>query len=182
MTTDFKKVTKGTKFSETQYYTVNKVVGGQVELENEAGEAIVVDKGYVENCLVSADQYTKEETVNKTTATEIFVGNPGVVMSVSYQKQVKEADVLAEIKGAYENSTPKEIEAKLKKAIKTALNGTERLIVGRHNGAQDGFGRYHFTDMEIPKDASKTYDVRQRLVDPRGINWIIVKGVKYTVK
>lgn len=180
--TDFKKVKVGNVFSESQFYTLKKIKGGDVELENDNGESIVVNQNYVENCLVSADQFTKEETINKTTFSELFASNPGVVMTVSFQKQVKEADVLAEIKAAYENSTPKEIEAKLKKAIKAALNGEERIIVGRHNGSGDGFGRFHFTDMEIAKDGSKAYDVRQRLVDPRTGNFMILKGVKYTVK
>ena len=180
--TDFKKVTTKTKFSEFQVYSVEKIKGDQVELKNESGESIVVDKGYVENCLVSADQFTKEEVVNKTRAAEIFLSNPEVVMTVSFQKQTKEADVVAEIKEAYENSTPKEFETKLKKAVKTGLNGVERTLVGFHKGNVDEFGRVHITDLEIAPDTSKSYDVRQRLVDPRTINSLVVKGVKYTVK
>lgn len=180
--TDFKKITVKTKFSEVQYYSVNKIVGTQVELENAQGESIVVDKAYVENCLISADQFTKEETVNKTTATEIFTSNPGVVMTISFQKQTKEADVVAEITEAYENSTPKEFAAKLKKAVKTGLNGIERVLVGYHNGIQDSFGRYSAIDMDIAKDSTKNYNVQLRLIDPRTINFLIVKGIKYIVK
>lgn len=179
---NFNKLKIGNKLSEIQYYSVEKIVGDKIQLKPDSGDSIVVNKDYVDKFLTSADQWEKEEKVTKTVATEIFKSNPGVVMTCSYQKQVKEADVLVEIKEAYENSTPKEIEVKLKKAIKTALNGVERVIVGRHNGAQDDFGRFHFTDMEIAQDTSKSYDVRQRLVDPRTISYLIVKGVKYTVK
>ena len=180
--TDFKKVSTGTVFSETQYYTVKKIVGDKIQLENEAGEDIVVDKGYVESCLISADQVEKEGTINKTQAAEIFISNPSVVMEVSYQKQTKVTDVTKEITEAYENSTPKEFATKMVKAVKKGLDGEERVIIGRHSGNQDGFGRYHFIDMKIAKDKTKTYDVRQRLVDPRTINYIKVRGTKYNVK
>jgi len=140
------------------------------------------DKGYVENCLITADQFTKEEVVNKTRAAEIFAANPEVVMTVSFQKQTKEADVIAEITEAYENSTPKEFATKLKKAVKTGLNGIERTLVGFHKGNSDEFGRISMLDLDIVKDISKSYDNRIRNVDPRTINFLIVKEVKYTVK
>lgn len=180
--TDFKKVTKSSVFSEFQVYTVEKINGDSLVLKNEQGEGIEVSKEYVEGCLVSGDQFTDEKSVNKTEAAQIFSSNPEVVFTVSFQKQVKEADVVKEIQEAYSTSTPKEIETKLKKAVKKALNGEERILTGFHRGKQDEFGRYQATDLAITKDASKSYDVRQRLIDPRTISWIIVKGVKYTVK
>jgi len=180
--TNFSKITTKTKCSEFQVYSVEKIKGDQVELKNEAGESIVVDKGYVENCLITADQFTKEEIVNKTRAAEIFAANPEVVMTVSFQKQTKEADVIAEITEAYENSTPKEFATKLKKAVKTGLNGVERTLVGFHKGNSDEFGRISMLDLDIVKDVTKSYDNRIRNVDPRTINFLVVKGVKYTVK
>jgi hypothetical protein len=83
---------------------------------------------------------------------------------------------------AYQNSTPKELSGKLKKAVKKALEGEERVLVGRLLGTKDDFGRFHVIDMDIAEDKSKSYDVRQRLVDPRTLNWLIVKNVKYEVK
>jgi len=70
--TNFSKLTTKSKCSEFQVYSVVKIKGDQVELKNEGGESIVVDKGYVENCLITADQYDKEQTVNKTEAAQIF--------------------------------------------------------------------------------------------------------------
>lgn len=180
--TNFKSITKDTKFSETQYYEVAKIQGNLLVLKNEAGEGIEVSKEYAESCLIAADQFEKTETVNKTAAADIFSNNPGVVMTVSYQKQVKADEVEEEIKKAVASTAPKDIDKGIKAAVKKALNGEERTMVGRHYGAQDGFGRYHFIDMEQARDTSKSYDTRQRLVDPRTINWIIVKGTRYNVK
>jgi hypothetical protein len=37
--------------------------------------------------------------------------------------------------------------------------------------------------MEVDKDTTKAdYDSRTRQVDPRTINWMIVRGVKYKIK
>jgi len=66
--------------------------------------------------------------------------------------------------------------------LKTALEGEERTMVGRHYGSQDEFGRIKFIDMDAKLDPAKDYDTRQRLVDPRTLNWLILKGVKYIVK
>lgn len=179
--TKFKNVRKGDVLSETQFYTVNKVVGNDVELENDLGETIVVNNKYVEACLFST-QFEKEEKITRTELAQKFLASANVALEVTFTKQVKEADVVKEITEAYSNSTPKEFEAKMKKAVKGALNGETRVLRGRHSGSIDDFGRVHVVDMEIVKDGSKSYDVRQRLVDPRTISQLIVKGIKYTEK
>lgn len=180
--TKFNQLSIGNSLSEVQYYKVVKIVGNQVQLQNDNGEDIIVDDKYVESCLFSADQFEKTVNVNKTEAANIFLQNAGVVMTVVFYKQIKETDVLKEIMEAHQNSTPKDVEKAFKSAIKKALHGERREIVGRHNGSIEEFGRVHFTDMQIEKDSTKSYDVRQRLVDPRTIESIIVKGVKYIVK
>jgi hypothetical protein len=103
-------------------------------------------------------------------------------MTISFNKQIKEADVVKEIMEAYEGSTIKTMETAIKKAVKHAIVGVERVMVGRHFGELNEFGRVNFVDMEEDKDMSKTYDNRIRQVDPRTVNWIVVRNVKYTVK
>lgn len=179
---EFKHLKKGDVLSETQFYTVEAIKDGKVQLKNDQGTNIVVDKNYAESCLLSANQFTKEVTVTKTDAAAKFLANPDVAITVNFNKQVKEADVVKEIMETYTNSSPKEFETKLKKSIKTGLTGEARTMIGRHNGELNDLGRVNFIDMEEKRDASKDYDTRTRLVDPRGINWFIVKGIKYTVK
>lgn len=180
--TNFNKLEVGSVLSETQYYKVVKKVGDKVEFVTDNGETVTVNRGYVESLIVSADQYSREEKITRTELAEMLIQNRNVVMTLNFNKQVKEADVAAEIQAAYENSTPKEFAAKMKKAVKKGLNGEERTMTGRHHGGKDDFGRLHFIDMDILKDASKSYDTRQRLVDPRTLNWLIVNGVKYIAK
>jgi len=114
--------------------------------------------------------------ITKTDLTKIFLENSNVVFTVSFNKQVKEADVVNEIKEAYEKSTPTEFETKVKKAIKRSLAGEERVLTGYHTGSQDDFGRVTTIDMNITEGA------QTRLVDPRSLNWLVLKGRKYTVK
>lgn len=180
--TSFKKLKVGEVLSETQFYKTMKISGNQVQLQNDLGENIVVDDKYVDGCLTSAVQYSKEEKVTKTEAAEIFVANRYTAMQASFNKQVKEPDVVKEIMAAYEGATPKEMEVAVKKAVKSALQGEERTITGRHAGSKDEFGRIQFIDMDIDKIDGKDYDLRQRLVDPRTLNWLVVKDVKYIVK
>lgn len=178
----FSKLKVGVKLSETQFYNVDKIVGDKVQLTPEGGESVIFDKSYVEKYLDSSDEYTKEEKITKTELTALYLGSSNIVHTVCFSKQVKEADVLKEILEAHQNSAPKDVEKNFKATIKKAIQGEERILRGFHKGGQDEFGRIHVTDLDIAKDPSKSYDVRQRLVDPRTISWLIVKGTKYIVK
>lgn len=180
--TDFKKLKAGTKLSESSYYTVEKVSGDEAQLLTDTGDNVVIDKLYIEKLMITADQFTKTEILNRTDAIQKFLANPGIVMTVNFNKQVKDTDVITEITSAYENSTPKTFEDAVKKAIKKGMQGEERTMVGRHFGELNEFGRVNFIDMEAPSAAGKSYDSRLRQVDPRTINWFIVKEVMYKVK
>lgn len=182
MQTEFNKLKQGDVLGESQFYTVVSLTSDSAHLKNDYGDVITVNKDYVESCIISANQYTEEKVVNKTDIASLFINHPNIVMTVSFQKQVKEVDVTAEILEAYQNSTPKEFETKLKKAVKKGLNGEERIMVGRHFGEINDLGRVNFVDMSLEKDSTKSYDSRFRQVDPRTISWLILKGIKYIVK
>lgn len=182
MKTNFKTLKEGEALSEVQYYTVVKIAGDKVQIVNGLGQNVVVDKGYVEDCLTSGEQFTEEKKINKTEAAKLFIENPNVVFTVSFNKQVKEADVVKEIMDAYGDSSPKTMEAAVKKAVKRSLSGEERILTGYHTGVQDDFGRVSAIDMKLEKEKGKDYDTRLRLVDPRQINSLILRGTKYIVK
>jgi hypothetical protein len=178
----FKNLKQGDVLSEAAFYKVEKIVGDKVQLQMDSGESVILNQGYVDSFLTSADQFSKEEKVTKTELAELVSSNPRTVMTVNFFKQVKEIDVQKEIQEAYENSSPKEFTTKMKLAVKKGLAGEARTMIGRHYNTKDEFGRIHFTDMSINKDFSKTYDTRARLFDPRTLNWAIINDVKYTVK
>ena len=59
-------------------------------------------------------------------------------------------------------------------------NGEERQITARMINVENGFGRSNVIDLEIALNDPKANAVRQ--IDHRTLNWIILKGVKYSVK
>lgn len=180
--TKFRKLSVGECLSETQYYTVDKIVGDKVQLSTDNGGKVVVDSKYVESYLISATQYDKEEKVSRTALAENIMSHPRVVMTVNYNKQVKEADVVERLEKEIASSSKTILKTRLKAVVKSVLDGEERTLVGRHSNSLDAGGRIQFVDMQIEKDDSKSYDPRMRLVDPRTLNWAIINGVKYVVK
>lgn len=177
----FEKIKEGNVFSEVQFYVVEKIKGDKAQLRNDHGENIVIDRSYAEKCLISADQFDEEKTITKTEAANILLGAANTAITVNFNKQIKSADVEKEIVEAYEGSTPKTFAAAVKKAVKRGLEGEERTIKGRHFGELNELGRLNFIDMEIKK-GDGAYDARIRQVDPRQINFMVIKGIKYTVK
>jgi len=172
----FKNLKKGNVLSETQFYVVKEINKDEAILLNDTNEEITVSRDYVDKLLNSANDFAKEEKITKTLAAELLLNNPNIALTVNFNKQVKPEDVEKEILDAYANNTPSALPAAVKKAVKSAINGVERTMVGRHNGGVNEFGRINFVDME-EKGPNKT-----RQVDPRTINWLIVKGIKYVVK
>lgn len=176
------KIEIGQKLSESQFYSVVKIVGDKMQLVNDNGENIVITKEYAEKCLNSAHNFSKEEKVTKTDLANLFLSNSRIAMTVCFFKQVKEADVVSEIVTEVSGAKIADIEKAIKKGVKKAIIGEERIMIGRHYGSTDEFGRVHFVDMEVVKDSSKSYDTRMRLVDPRTICWLVVNNIKYILK
>lgn len=178
------EVKVGDILSETQFYTVTGVKDGRVNLNTDKGEGITVDTSYAHNLLHSASDFSEVKKVTRTDLAEIFISHSRMAMTVNYNKQVKPDDVASNIAELHGDLTLGMTQADFKKKVKKALTlkGEERTMVGRHYGSPDINGRVHFIDMEIERDAEKEYDTRQRLVDPRTLNYVIVDNVKWQAK
>lgn len=178
-----KALKPGEILSEQQFYTVKDTDGDRVVLKNDNGTEITVNKKYAEACLISANQYTETKKVNRTEAAALFQSCTGVAVTVNFNKQVKEADVVNEIMEAFDAKITLAAKRKnVASAVSRAIVGEERTMIGRHYGELTELGRVKFIDMEEDKAAGKDYDSRIRQVDPRTINWFIARGVKYEVK
>jgi len=186
--TKFKDLKTGEKLSETQYYSVIKVAGERVQLRTDSGENVVLDRGYVESLLSSASQFETEEVKTKTEMAALFLSSPGVALTVNFNTQVKEKDAIDQLKAIYPNKGGKmtseaDYSKKVSEIISSVITGKERTMIGRHYGSQNEFGRVSFIDMEVDRDVTKLeYDSRTRQVDPRTINWMIIRGIKYKTK
>lgn len=181
----FNQLKTGDILGESQYYVVEKIAGGKVQLKTPAG-SVVVDKGYVEAYLNSADQFSKEEDMTKTALAELFIGNPRIVMTVAFFKQDKvktikayKAEVQLQAEQVQKDFMAKGISAvidALSNPVSKVIPGELRIMRGRHYGEVDDLGRIAFTDMEV------TDGTPLRAVDPRTIQYIIVNDIKYSLK
>lgn len=183
--TKFSNLKPGEVLSETQFYTVAKKKGDKVQLTTDEGSNIVVDRNYAEKMLSSAGQYNETKKLTRTELTQIVLNSPRIAMTVNFNKKVKETDVKKALYNLYPNkgkiTSQKDYEKQVRQALD--LKGEERTMKGRHYGSVDANGRLHFIDMALgTKDVKNNVDSRQRLVDPRTLNWAIIDGIKYEVK
>ena len=107
-------------------------------------------------------------------------------MTVNFNKKIDKKEYIEKIVNLYPNKNGKlkskaQYEADITSVTNDLLLGEERTMIGRHFGTYKS-ERIVFIDMELENDASKDYDTRIRLVDPRTLNWIVVDGMKYILK
>lgn len=182
--TNFKLLKPGSILGEAQYYKVLSIDNNKnmAHLVTDTGETVNVSKDYLEVCISSADQWTEKQKVTRTEMAEIFLRKGGHVMTVTFFKQVKEEDVVKELMDTYTNSAPKDVQKAFKAAVKRAMEGEKRVMVGRHFGELNDLGRVNFIDMALEHDRTKEYDTRLRQVDPRTLHSLIVDNILYELK
>jgi hypothetical protein len=172
-------------YSETQFYKEVKRAGNRVQLVNQKGENIIVEKEYLD-VINSHDRVKTEEKISQTDIFNIIMANPKTVMSVYYQtkdekklvrdlKAEKDAKI-KEIQSAKVSDVEKLLSDLIDNPILTFTPGKMRLMKGYHFGHQDERGRIQFKDME---------EVNPELlkgVDPRTLEYAIVNNIKYVKK
>lgn len=184
---------KGSVLSETQFYTVQNVKSnGDVVVFNETNQEITLGKQYVQQLCNSAEEFTKVEAATKTQLADILLKNSNIAMTVAFYKTSTEKSAKAykaEKQAAIDkitNATVKEVPSLLEELIENPITkiipGDLRIMVGRHHGNVDDLGRVQFIDMEADKGTRADWDGRNRQVDPRTLQYIIVAGVKYELK
>lgn len=184
-----KNLKKGSILSETSYFIVKQINKKDITLEDDFGNEIEIGNEYVEKILVSADYFEIEEKKSMTELAEIFLNNPRIAMTVCFMKKdtVKtkkayDAEVNAaiqKVQNARVGDVPTLLKDLIENPVSKVIPGEERIMKGRHYGQVDDLGRVQFVDMELPKTDS-VGGIRQ--VDPRTIKYLIVNGVKYTLK
>ncbi len=187
MSTKFSAITPKTKLSETQFYSVEKIVGNKIQVKNDDGELIVLPSDYVEKCLVASDYVETTQKMSRTDLINLFLASSNVIMKVTFNKKVDKDEVKKTLHSLYPNKGGKilsesEFQKQVNAALKGALEGEERVMIGRHYGTQDEFGRVKFVDMEADRGDNPDHDGRNRLVDTRTITCLVLRGVQYCVK
>ena len=176
----FSDIAQGNYLSETQYYKVIRNTGTHLDVENERGFPFTIAKGIVEEGIYSANQYNEEVKVSRTELIELFSKVGDAVFTVCFNKQPS-ADA---INDAIESANKGRILPikELKKLVKDAYKGEERILIGYLVKVETGFGRSTVIDLEAERGNNPEWDGRIRQVDHRTLQFLICKNVKYTIK
>lgn len=172
----------GDYLSETQYYQVVDSFGGSITVKNERGMKFNVSNSIVEEGMYSAHQYHVDQQVqvSRTELIEIFKNVKDTIFTVCFNKQ-PDADI---INTAIEGLNKGRILpiSEMKKAVKEAFKGEQRVLTGYLIATETGFGRSMVIDLALERGDNPNWDARIRQVDHRSLNWLIYKNTKYTVK
>ena len=178
---DVRKLRQGDMLSETQYYEVRRVTPTDIDVINERGYEFSIGHGIVQEGIYSASQFVEEKLVTRTELIEIFSKVGDTVFEVGYNKQPKASDINDAIEGSNKGKILPI--AEMKKNIKKAFEGEERVLVGYLISIETGFGRSMVIDLQADKSKSTVdWDSRIRQVDHRTLKYLIHKNIKYTVK
>lgn len=174
----FSKLKKGDILGERHFYTVEEINFPAVILKNEQGTKVSFDWSYIENCMMSAEQFEDEINMSRTDAIAILIENAYTPTTVLFNKKVKPKgirELILEIRSTAPDIN--EFEKRLTDLIHKCTVGEERLIVGYHTGNLIESGHLYFQDLQKMEEQK-----RLREVDTRTIQWFILKGTKYNIK
>lgn len=177
----FKKIKIGSKFSRHAFGEVVGIKNDIIDIKNQSGQVWSVSANVIEAEFDFAEIFIDELKLTSTELAEVFKNNSNVIMTVSFNKKLDEKTLEQKILDLYPNKKGKllsenEFVESVKNCITNTLHGEERIMIGYHKGNIDILGRMQFFDMEIKEGATL------RLVDPRTINYIILRNVKYVLK
>lgn len=176
-----KNLKAGSKFSRHSFGEIVNIEASTVTVVNEQGYKWSVTHDVVEKEFDFSDYVSETKKVSQTELSEILLENRATVMTVNFNKKVDEKAIVDKILELYPNKSGKLLsesafKEKVKESISELTRGEERTMIGYHRGSIDNNGRLSFTDMEVKDEHNR------RLVDPRTLNYIIVRGVKYIAK
>jgi hypothetical protein len=177
-TTDVLKA--GDWLSRTTYIKVVEVTEDMVEVENDHGLKYAIGRDIVEaEC--NSGHFEKTYDVNRTELARIMREETRESVFVcSFLKAVTEdhiAEILASIAVAPAARTVKE----RKTAAKELMKGERRELTGYMLGVDETTGRFRVVDLNVDSCSSSRSSCKERQVDPRTLEWLVLRNIKYRV-
>lgn len=176
--TNSRTLREGDKLSRISYMEVVSNRNGSLFVRNEDGLEWSIASDIVEKECYST-QYDTVKEVTRTEMAEILMHSRDSIIKVNFNKQATADSVIEAIDTLLEKSPKLKF---TKKGMELLLMGAERTLIGYVIATEPVLGRTIVIDMEIEKDKDATWDNRQRQVDHRTLNYLIVKNVKYVLK
>lgn len=168
----------GDWLSRISYMEVMGVTGDGVKVRNLAGTEWSISKSIIQAECYAAGQVREERSDSRTNIARDFVSSTnGAIVEVKFMKQVdplKVAEKLASL-----TTAPSALPDKTRKVLaKELLQGEERVLVGYVLSTDEATGRVNVLDVKATGPVSG----RKRQVDPRTIDYLIVRNIKTKVK
>jgi hypothetical protein len=157
----------GAVYSRQSFGTIVGQTCDSVQVRNEDGMEWSISRSIFDEEFVVADVVASESIVNQTELIEQITKNPRTAMTIHFRKKVVPSDVTKALRTVLEDVEPGS--RKFASAVKEAVAGEPRTMIGRHYGDFDDRGRLQFIE----------HGKGLRLVDPRTVEFAIVRGVKY---
>ena len=146
---------------------VKRFHDNRFRVKNSEGMEWEIDAGILESEFSFADQHEVTETCSRTRIIEVLRSYPRTAMTVCFRKKLDPETVANQLQDANRSTDPVWL-----KAVKKALEGETRIMIGQHTNTFDAHSRLKFTE------AGKGF----RLIDTRTIEWLVVDQMKYVVK
>lgn len=187
----------GDILSETTYYqvqghNVNGTHGKSVRLTTSTGTTLAVTDSLLEQTSYSSSQFTEEKKLSKTELAQMMSEVGDTVFEVSFQKQPAKEDIQAAI--AKTNNGQFLSNKQIRDNVEEAYKGETRVLRGYLLNIEPLMGRAKVVDLDVrfktneimstpnPEGHTRIGDNGIRLIDLRTLNYLIYKGVKYSLK
>ena len=152
---------------------VDKINKDTVELINQHGESLAINKRILEKDSFSADHFKQEVICNMTELVGILESAKDSIFKVSFRKKLSDKSVFEKLQAISYADVQKDSE--LNKISKQLLEGELAEIVGHLVENDCKMGRTLVIDLDAPQDSAF------RQIDHRTIEFIILRNVKYTL-
>lgn len=163
----------GTWLSRTSYIRVQGVLPSSISVKSERGYEWNIGGDIVEHECISASHFDKTVLLSRSEVVRVLQQAGQKVFTVCFAKKPTAEDIVETLDQEWQGATSKALR---KQVAAKLLEGKERTLVGYLFSTEPEMGRSRVIDLEVEGGH------RERLVDHRGIRWLILERVKYAVK
>lgn len=147
-------------------------------LDNDEPSIQIQGRRIPENEMVSASQFSRTEAVTRTEMVRHMEGAKDTVFTVCFHKQATPKDARAVVERIIAAGDAMPEREKMRLVREEVLLGELRTMVGHLVDVEPSMGRSRVVDLQIPLGAG----IRERLVDHRTVEWLVLRDVKYVIK
>ena len=166
---------EGEWLSGTVYYKVGKRVGTSHEVSDAFGRRLTVGNTILQDEMISAAQYDNEVRVTRSEMVEKLINAGDCTFTIQFRKQLTGKDVCDKLER--DNFSTQPAAKKVKLCGQSIKLGEVRTLVGYVRNTEHVMGRSNVVDLGIPFSQH-----RERQVDHRTLESLILKRVKYILK